>query len=178
MANSNDFGLINSENEVTFIQELDSLLFNRKQSALVFIRDKQHLHFRTSPSKDTFRHIDFVKNENDFKLLCLAISQIHKLGGHIEDVQQDYYLWKFSKELNKENILLSADYMVFTPKDSFINLYTNRGNKHLCSFVLNLRNENDVFQFANLLAALKNCLAHEMSFNSKNERIGYQFVGI
>ena len=177
MVDFNDYGLIDSENEVTLTQTLDNMLFNRKLSALVFIRDKKHLFFRTSPSKDAFRHLDFVRNENDFKLLSSAISSINSLGGHIEEVQEDYFLWKFGKELNNERALLLADYMVFIPKDGLVNLYKDYKNKALASFTLNLRNDNDVFQVSNLFAALKNCVANEMNTNSK-EKIGYRFTGI
>lgn len=178
MKDTDSFGLLNAENEATIIQEFDDMIFNRKRSALTIIRAKDHLRFRTSPSKDAFRHMDFIRSKNDFKLLCLAVTAVYGLGGHIEDIQQDYFLWKFSKELNEEKPILIADYMDFVPKDDLVNLYKDYKNIAVCSFTLNLRNDNDIFQFANLFAALKNCVADKMTFDSKKERIGYRFVAI
>lgn len=175
MVDSTDFGLIDSENEATFIREFDYMLLNKK-NALSFIRCKKHLKFRTSPTKDAFRHIDFVKDENDFKLLSAGISTLAGLGGHLEEIHKEYLLWEFGKEINKTAPIYSADSFAYVPDYNTVNIFNNQEDKLICSFILNLRNDTDVFQLANLLASLKNNVAREVDSDSKKNTIRYEFI--
>ncbi|MDA3839553.1 MAG: hypothetical protein PF572_00545 [Patescibacteria group bacterium] len=176
MNNTGNFGLIDSNGEACSIHYFDNMLLGKKQNTLAFMRDKKYLHYRTSPSKDSFRHIDFIRNVNDFKLLGLAMSQIHFLGGYLEEDQEDYYLWKFGKKITTENNVVKTDYMIFSAKNKTVNIYENRKSDPIFTLILNLKNESDVFQFASLFAALKNSVAQELEPDSKKEDISYCFI--
>ncbi len=175
--NEDNYGFLNKESEITKINEFDSLLFGKKQSVLTFIRNKKHLYFRTSPSKDSFRHIDFIKNESDFKLLSMLISQIFGLGGHLEENTKDYYRWDFTKENIGTPDIPLGPYIVFSPSIGSVRIYGKGKTEALFSGTLNLRNETDLFQCANLIAALLNMVARPMLSKEKGD-IAYRFLEI
>jgi len=176
MNNIDNFGFLDRCGEASKINKLDCFLFGKKQSILMFIRDKRRLHFRTSPTKDTFRHVDFIRSEDDFKLLSLLVSQIFGLGGCLKENHKDYYLWEFSKEINIPRKVILNPYMIFSPREKKLSIHQKGRREEIFSSTLNLENDNDFFQCANFLASLMNRVARTIP--SSKDEIAYHFLEI
>ncbi len=153
---------INALGEKSNIEERDLFIFNPKNSTISFKRGGQYLAFNASPSRDSFRHVYFIQNENDFNELSQLISKLNGFSGKRIKNDDNILIWEFTGPSSQKLKTLHGATMVYSPDLKSIEVFSSDDNSFIKMIISFLKSENDFFELANLIACINKCLCREV----------------
>lgn len=161
-----NYSFIDQAENPSNLQDGDIILFNKEMSALCFVRGKKHLYFQMVPGREAFRHINFIREDNNFKDLAKFIGRIHGLSGEMED--GDKYLACHLQTDRETKKISPEDVIFFDTNDFILGVKRPRSGKIVFSMkIAFIKNELDFFEMANLVAVLYNCVTREIDGGEK-----------
>jgi len=170
-----EFAFTDAQGFETNLQELDIMLFSKKQSTICFARDKNHLVFNISPSKETHRHVNFIRDDLNFKTWSRIVGKIFNLSFDLEH-KENYNLCRFKKNDSEKNKIFPTNLIVFDHEQSILGIKKPGNSENIFSIkVALIENENDLFEVVSFISTFFNCVAREQD-SSRKKTIVYKMI--
>lgn len=169
-----EFAFTDAQGSQTNLEELDVMLYNKKQHTICFARDKEHLVFSITPSRETHRHVNFIRDKLNFKTFGKIVGKIFNLSGEAE-FEKDYYLWRFQKSDAEKKEIGIGYLIVFDYEESILSIRKLGSSGDIISAkVALIQSETDLFEVASFISAFFNCVARE--YDSSKKKIVYRMI--
>lgn len=154
---------INTFGEESDLEEKDLFVFNPKNSTISFKRRGNYLAFNASPSKDSFRHVYFIRNENDFNELAQLISKLNGFSGKRIKNDDNVLIWEFTEEISQKIQAFYGATIVYNPELRSVEIFSSSDDNVSVKMIIGfLKSEKDFFELANLIACTNKCLSREV----------------